>query len=137
MVQNLVVEVANNLEMFDRISAAEGYIDDAKKKSKEQMSITLPDPRTIRYAHHVASCYIEGEIGKEITMSKDVFLMPDGTSRSKVGKIGGCLVHVENKVRSIETAEDGGRDESKLGIHVDSPNDEALKSLWFDSEGDI
>ena len=93
---------ATHVEKFDRISVAERFIDDAKRKSKEQMSVTLPDPRTIRYAHRVASCYIEGEIGKEIKASEDVFLMPDGTSRSKVGKIGGCLVHVENRVRALK-----------------------------------
>ena len=58
------------------------------------MALTLPDPRTIRYAHQVASCYNEGEIGNEIKRSGEAYLNLDGTSQSKVGKIGGCLVHV-------------------------------------------
>ena len=34
--------------------------------------------------------------------NKKTYLMPDGTSRSKVGKMGGCLVHIENKVRALK-----------------------------------
>ena len=28
--------------------------------------------------------------------------MPDRTSRSKVGKMGGCLVYIDNKVRALK-----------------------------------
>ena len=67
-----------------------------------QMAITLPGPPSIRYAHHVSSCYIEGKSGNEIKRSGEAYLNPDGTSRSKVGKIGGRLVHVEGRVRALK-----------------------------------
>ena len=50
----------------------------------------------------IASCFLEGEIGKKIIQNKNTYLMLDGTSRSKVGKMGGCLVHIENKVRDLK-----------------------------------
>ena len=28
--------------------------------------------------------------------------MSDGTSRAKVGKMGGCLVHIEGKIRALK-----------------------------------
>ena len=94
-------------ERSERIKFAEKFISSSKEESKAQMAITLPDPRTIRYAHQVASCYIEGEIGNEIKNSGEAYLNPDGTSRSKVGKIGGCLVHVEGRVRALKTVKMG------------------------------
>ena len=33
---------------------------------------------------------------------KKMYLMPDGTSRSKVVNMGGCLVHIENKVQALK-----------------------------------
>ena len=50
----------------------------------------------------IASGFLEGEIGKKIIQNKNTYLMLDGTSRSKVGKMGGCLVHIENKVRDLK-----------------------------------
>ena len=47
-------------------------------------------------------CFLEGEIGKDMIQHKKTYLMPDRTSRSKVGKMGGCLVHIENKVRALK-----------------------------------
>ena len=62
----------------------------------------LPDARSVRYAHKVASCSLEGEIGKEMIQHKKTYHMPDGTRTSKVGKMGGCLVHIENKGRALK-----------------------------------
>ena len=107
MVDQLVLDVAmDDIEVVheknNKVSYAEKFVADAKKKNKEKVSITLPDLRTVRYAHQVASCYLEGEIGQEIKKSESAYLNPDGTSRSKVGKIGGCLVHIEGKVRALK-----------------------------------
>ena len=33
---------------------------------------------------------------------KKTYLMPDGTGRSKVGKMGRCLVYIENKIRVLK-----------------------------------
>ena len=35
-------------------------------KQKENIENVLPDPQSVRYAHQVASCYIEGKIGEEM-----------------------------------------------------------------------
>ena len=52
--------------------------------------------------HRVASSYLEGKIGEAMVKNQKTYLVPDGTSRSKVGKMGGCLVHIEEKVRALK-----------------------------------
>ena len=77
----------------------------------------LPDERSVRYAHKVASCFLEGEIGKEMIQHKKTYLMPDGTRTSKVGKMGGCLVHIENKVRALKLSS-MGKDTREIWANV-------------------
>ena len=74
------------------------FVTTSKKNQKEDIENVLPDPQSVRYAHQVASCYIEGKIGEEMVKHSKTFLMPDGTNRSKVGKIGGCVAHIAGKV---------------------------------------
>ena len=50
---------------------------------------------------------------------KKTNLTPDGTSRSKVGEIGGCLVHIENN-SSFEITVNGKRhkERTRRGVVV-------------------
>lgn len=89
-------------DMSQRVESAKVLVAAAKTKQKEDFDHVLPDPRSIRYAHQVASCFIEGKIGEEMVRHSKTFLMPDGTSRSKVGKMGGCVVHIKGKVRALK-----------------------------------
>ena len=83
-------------------SKAEKLVRETKEKQKESIDIVLPDPRSVRDAHRVASSFLEGEIGKEMVKNKSNYLMPDGTSRAKVGKMAGALVHIGSKVRALK-----------------------------------
>ena len=85
-------------DITKQIESAMLFVTTSKKKQKEDIENVLPDPRSVRYAHQVASSYIEGKIGEEMVKHSKTFLMPDGTSRSKVGKMGGCVVHIAGKV---------------------------------------
>ena len=89
-------------DITKQVESAMLFVKTSKKKQKEDTDHVLPDPRSVRYAHQVASCYIEGKIGEEMVKHSKTFLMPDGTSRSKVGKMGGCVVHIAGKVRALK-----------------------------------
>ena len=73
-----------------------------KHQQKLDLSNVLPDPRSIRRAHHHAASHLEGEIGSLMVKDGKTFLMPDGTSRAKVGKMGATLVSIEGKMRALK-----------------------------------
>ena len=66
------------------------------------METVLPDPRNVCDAHRVAACCLEGEIGEEMVKTRSAYLMPDGTSRAKVGKMGAPLMYIAGKVRVLK-----------------------------------
>ena len=84
------------------LESAEEYIRNMKEYNKKHLNEVLPDPRTIREAHRVASCYLEGKVAEEMVGSGTAYLMPDGTSRAKVGRMGASLVHVGDKMRALK-----------------------------------
>ena len=96
--------VAEAAVLPDKIHRSEDFVLKSRREQKENLDIVLPDPRSIRYAHRVASSYLEGKIGEAMVKNQKTYLVPDGTSRSKVGKMGGCLVHIEGKsIKASET----------------------------------
>ena len=84
---------------FDR---SVDFVAQTKHQQKLDLSNVLPDPRSIRRAHHQAASYLEGEIGSLMVKDGKTFLMPDGTSRAKVGKMGATLVSIEGKMRALK-----------------------------------
>lgn len=74
-----------------------------KREQKTNIQDVLPEPKSLRRAHHQISCFLEGRIGEEMVNSGKTFLMPDGTSRQKLGRIGASLVSVEGKMRALKT----------------------------------
>ena len=52
--------------MSQRVESAKVLVAAAKTKQKDDFDHILPDPHSIRYAHQVASCFIEGKIGEEM-----------------------------------------------------------------------
>ena len=73
-----------------------------KEQHKLNLDRVLPDPRSIRRAHHQAASYLAGEVGSLMVKDGKTFLMPDGTSRAKVGKMGATLVSIEGKLRALK-----------------------------------
>ena len=41
-------------------------------------------------------------ISSSILQHRKTYVIPDGLSRSKIRKIGGCLVHIENTIRALK-----------------------------------
>ena len=73
-----------------------------KNKQKQKLSNVLPEPNSLRRARRNISCYLEGKVGDEMMKSGKNFLMPDGTSRQKLGQIGASLISVDGKMRSLK-----------------------------------
>ena len=104
---DIVVQETIDKEQIPDLVKATGFVENSKRKQKENLDSVLPDPRTVREAHRVASCFLEGEVGKQMIEKGHAYLMPDGTSRSKVGKMGGSLVHIEGRIRALKTQKMG------------------------------
>ena len=82
------------LQIVLQIESAMLFVTTSKKKKRADIEKVLSSPWSVPYAQQVASCYKEGKIGEEMVKHSKKFKMLDGTSRSKVGKIGGCVVHI-------------------------------------------
>ena len=107
--QNICIaaEVFKNEQDKQILEYAERYVKKMKEYNKKHLSKILPDPRSIREAHRVASAYLEGKVGKEMVNSGTSYLMPDGTSRAKVGRMGASIVHVGEKIRALKVQKMG------------------------------
>ena len=64
----------------------EKKINSIKKQQKEKLQHLLPEPNSLRRAHHHISCYLEGKVGIEMLKSGRNYLMPDGTSHQKLDR---------------------------------------------------
>jgi hypothetical protein len=85
-----------------KLETATEFVSKTKANQKQNLDQVLPDPSSIRRAHHLAASYLEGEIGSLMVKDGRTFLMPDGTSRAKVGKMGATLVKIEGKMRALK-----------------------------------
>lgn len=85
------------------LDQVEESISQTRLRNKVNPDQLLPDPTNVRIAHRSISTYIEGKIGDEMVNANSSFLMPDGTSRQRLGRIGASLVFVEGKVRALKT----------------------------------
>ena len=81
---------------------AEINVQEVNSLRRGNMETVLPDPRSVRDAHRVAACYLQGEIGEEMTKTRSAYLMPDCTSIAKVGKMGASFVYIAGKVRALK-----------------------------------
>ena len=90
------------IQVPDNIKTVEINVQEAKSLRRGNMETVLPDPRSVRDAHRVAACYLEGEIGEEMVKTRSAYLMSDGTSRAKVGRMGASLVYITGKVRALK-----------------------------------
>ena len=96
------VELNSVSLMTEKVKRMTNSLEQRKRQNKTNLSQLLPAPESIRRAHRVAACFLEGEVGKEMTSSGKVFLMPDGTSRAKVGRMGASLVQIDGKMRALK-----------------------------------
>ena len=109
MILNAEIQLdGDNEEGRNVVERAEKYVQDLKEYHKKNLDEILPDPRTLREAERVASVFLEGKVAQEIVKAGTAYVMPDGTSRAKVGKIGASIVHVGDKVRALKTQKLGG-----------------------------
>ena len=69
---------------------------------KNNLDQVLPDPRSVRSAHHNIATHLEGKIANQMIDSNSSFLMPDGTSRQRLGRLGASLVFIEGQVRALK-----------------------------------
>ena len=68
----------------------------------------LPDRRTARCNHYLMSVFVEGKIAEEmLNKESGTFIMPDGTTRNKVGEIAAMLVRVGDKMRAVKAQQIG------------------------------
>ena len=72
--------------MPDDLIKTKRFVETSKAKQKENLDVVLPDPRSVREAHRVASCFLEGAVGKQLIEKGYAYLMPDRTSRAKIGR---------------------------------------------------
>ena len=91
----------DNSDPISVINKLKKTVEHAAAMQYEERDTVLPHPVSIRRAHKLMACHAEAEIGKEL-QEKGAYLIPDGTSRNKVGKIGGCMMVVGNKVRALK-----------------------------------
>ena len=70
----------NNEHDRELMASAEEYVKNKISYHKPHLNEILPDPRSVREAHKVASAYIVGKIGEEMIKEGKAFLMLDGTS---------------------------------------------------------
>ena len=96
------VELNSDLFTTQKVKRLANSVEERKRQNKMNLSKLLPAPESVRRAHRVAACFLEGEVGKEMTSSGNVFLMPDGTSRAKVGRMGASLVQIDGKMRALK-----------------------------------
>ena len=85
-----------------RIEELETSITASKTLNKTKLDQVLPDPGSVREAHHTIAAHLEGKIGDQMVDSASAFLMPDGTSRQRLGRIGASLVFIEGQVRALK-----------------------------------
>ena len=78
-----------------------------KKKRDERKSDpgnVLPSLRCARENHKLVSVYCETKIASEL-VSKQGYIMPDGTSRQGVGDIAGSVIKVGDKIRALKSVQ--------------------------------
>ena len=85
-----------------RIEDLEKSIETSKVTNKIHLDQLLPDPCSVRAAHHIIATHLEGKIADQMTESGSSFLMPDGTSRQRLGRVGASLVFIEGQVRALK-----------------------------------
>ena len=67
--------------------------------NKEKSDFRLPSPRTVREGRLLISYDAERKVGEEM-LGNQCALMPDGTGRKVIGKVGGMVVQT-NKLRTL------------------------------------
>ena len=85
-----------------KIDEIESSVNSLKNLNKMNLNQVLPDPSSVRAAHHTIATHLEGKIADQMIKAESAFLMPDGTSRQKLGKIGASLVYIEGQVRALK-----------------------------------
>ena len=79
-----------------------------KENAKKNSMNCLPDRRTARRNHYLISVFVEGKIAEEmLNKESGTFIMPDGTTRNKVGEIAAMLVRVGDKMRAVKAQQIG------------------------------
>ena len=93
------IPAAKKAKMDDLKNSLSAY----KSQVQNNLGQVLPDPRSIRAAHHTIATHLEGKIADQMVESDSSFLMPDGTSRQRLGRIGASLVFIEGQVRALKS----------------------------------
>ena len=85
-----------------RLEELESTIKTLKTLNQTNLDEVLPDPCSVRAAHHNIATHLEGKIAIQMTDADSAFLMPDGTSRQRLGRVGASLVFIEGQVRALK-----------------------------------
>ena len=93
-----------------QVEKLKSLVESKKKKAKDNSTNTLPDPHTARRNHHPMSVFVEGRIAEEMLQNEGSFIIPDGTTRNKVGEIAAMLIKVGNKMRAVKAQQIGKGD---------------------------
>ena len=93
----------------------------------------MPHPKSIRSTHHVISAFLGGRIGEEMVKTGKNYLMPDGTSRQRLGKMGASLVRVGDKFRALKVQWMGNEKRENWADTVIHQ----LKRLTYASESEV
>ena len=114
------------------INFLKGEIMKKKNMYKENNLNIFPDLRTVRRNHHLMAVYVEKQIGEEL-VKHGGFIIPDGTSRNKVGEISAVVMKVDGKMRAFKSQRIGKGDRStwaEVVVHM-------LQRLTVASNSDI
>ena len=93
-----------------QVEKLKSLVESRKKRAKDNSMNTLPDPHTARRNHHLMSVFVEGRIAEEMLQNEGSFIIPDGTTRNKVGEIAAMLIKVGNKMRAVKAQQIGKGD---------------------------
>ena len=93
------------------IKKLKDLVEQKKLSAKQNAQNCLPDTRTARRNHYLMTVFVEGRIAEEMLNNESgTFIMPDGTTRNKVGEIAAMLVRVGDKMRAVKAQQIGRGD---------------------------
>ena len=126
-----------NLTPKTHIDKLKSIVEKRKEDAKKNSRNTLPDPYTARRNHYLMSVFVEGKIAEEMSQSEGSFIIPDGTTRNKVGELAAMLIKVGDNMRAVKAQQLGKGDRVTWAdtiVHMlqrlSTASNTDIKALW-------
>ena len=100
--ENMMIEMLpENLEVTE-LKKLKKTINQQIIIRRNNPSNTSPVPAAVRRNHNLMAVYCEGQIANKL-IAKTGYIMPDGTSRQRVGEIAVTVTKVGDKIRAFKS----------------------------------